>query len=316
MEIQNLEYAIKVAECGSITSASQQLYISQPNLTQIIQKLEKSYGIKIFDRTPTGVRLTPEGKEFIYYAKNVVANYKTLKELFTQPKVSHAKVLSVAVMHLDFVDRYLAKTYKDCCDETFHFNAVSCDRNGVVRLVQEGRVDLGILVTSSSGKRKKVGCGLEDNRNLEVHPIANSGVYVVCGPKSRLYDHEEGTKIPVQDITDMPMIVLDLEENVVQAICFKNNTHGFNGSKQILTNSITTCIELLSKTDVCLYTHQWVLESFKSKKLRAFQVDYGENTGYRNQLCWIKRVSDQLNETEQYFIRQVISDCAEIGMLF
>ena len=68
MQIQQLEYLMKVVECGSITRAAQQLFLSQPSLTKSISNLESEYHIKIFDRRPKGIQLTPEGKEFLYYA--------------------------------------------------------------------------------------------------------------------------------------------------------------------------------------------------------------------------------------------------------
>ena len=48
MQIQQLEYLMKVVECGSITRAAQQLFLSQPSLTKSISNLESEYHIKIF----------------------------------------------------------------------------------------------------------------------------------------------------------------------------------------------------------------------------------------------------------------------------
>ena len=47
MQIQQLEYLMKVVECGSITRAAQQLFLSQPSLTKSISNLESEYHIKI-----------------------------------------------------------------------------------------------------------------------------------------------------------------------------------------------------------------------------------------------------------------------------
>ena len=51
MTIQQILYAIVIAEKGSINKAAETLYISQPSLTSAIQELEKSIGIRIFNRT-------------------------------------------------------------------------------------------------------------------------------------------------------------------------------------------------------------------------------------------------------------------------
>ena len=45
MTIQQIYYAITIAEAGSFNKAAETLYISQPSLTSAIQELEKSIGI-------------------------------------------------------------------------------------------------------------------------------------------------------------------------------------------------------------------------------------------------------------------------------
>ena len=43
MKMKQLEYLIKIAECGSISKAAQELYISQPSLTKAISSLEDEW---------------------------------------------------------------------------------------------------------------------------------------------------------------------------------------------------------------------------------------------------------------------------------
>ena len=60
MTIQQLKYAVAVAECGNVTAASQKVFISQPSLTAAIHELEREIGISIFSRTNKGVIVTNE----------------------------------------------------------------------------------------------------------------------------------------------------------------------------------------------------------------------------------------------------------------
>ena len=48
MTLQQLKYAITVAQTGTITEAAEKLYISQPSLTNAIHELEKEMNIEIF----------------------------------------------------------------------------------------------------------------------------------------------------------------------------------------------------------------------------------------------------------------------------
>lgn len=57
-----LEQFLAVTETGSLVAAAEQLLISQPALSYSMKKLEKSLGVKLFERTSRGVRLTPYGE--------------------------------------------------------------------------------------------------------------------------------------------------------------------------------------------------------------------------------------------------------------
>lgn len=57
MTLQQLKYVITVAETGTITEAANQLFISQPSLTNAIHELEKEMNIVIFNRTNKGIPL-------------------------------------------------------------------------------------------------------------------------------------------------------------------------------------------------------------------------------------------------------------------
>ena len=61
MTLQQLRYAVAVAETGTITEAADKLYISQPSLTNAIHELEKEMNIQIFNRTNNGLSLSKEG---------------------------------------------------------------------------------------------------------------------------------------------------------------------------------------------------------------------------------------------------------------
>lgn len=71
MTIQQLYYAITISEAGSLNKAADQLYISQPSLTEAVREMEKELGITIFYRSGRGVSLTADGAEFLLYARQV-----------------------------------------------------------------------------------------------------------------------------------------------------------------------------------------------------------------------------------------------------
>ena len=78
MTVQQLKYILKVAEVGSITEAAKLLFISQPSLSTSIHSLEEEIGVQIFRRSQNGIAVTPDGKEFIGYARQVMEQYELL----------------------------------------------------------------------------------------------------------------------------------------------------------------------------------------------------------------------------------------------
>ncbi|MGN1329055.1 MAG: LysR family transcriptional regulator, partial [Eubacterium sp.] len=71
MTLQQLKYIIAITECGSISSAAQNLLVAQPSLSKSVSELEKEMGITIFYRNNRGVFLSDDGSKFLSYARQV-----------------------------------------------------------------------------------------------------------------------------------------------------------------------------------------------------------------------------------------------------
>lgn len=82
MNILHMKYAVEVARAGSINKASEELYIAQPNLSRSIKELEADLGITIFDRSSRGMVVTPEGEDFIRYAKKILGQIDEIESMY------------------------------------------------------------------------------------------------------------------------------------------------------------------------------------------------------------------------------------------
>jgi DNA-binding transcriptional LysR family regulator len=69
MNLRQYEYALTVAEEGSITAAAERLGLAQPSLSQQIGTLEKHVGVRLFTRTPQGMTPTVAGRAFLAEAE-------------------------------------------------------------------------------------------------------------------------------------------------------------------------------------------------------------------------------------------------------
>jgi DNA-binding transcriptional LysR family regulator len=72
MDLDKLSHAVMVAREGSLSAAAKMIPMSQSALTRSVQSLEKKYGIRLFERSKNGARLTPEGTAFIAAAEEVL----------------------------------------------------------------------------------------------------------------------------------------------------------------------------------------------------------------------------------------------------
>jgi DNA-binding transcriptional LysR family regulator len=73
MSLRQFEYALAVAEEGSVTAAAELLRVAQPSVSQQILGLERELGVKLFARTPTGLVPTTVGRAFLREAEVAVS---------------------------------------------------------------------------------------------------------------------------------------------------------------------------------------------------------------------------------------------------
>ena len=83
-----LNVFVAVAREGSFTKAAAALGVSQPAVSQNVADLEKSLGVKLFERLRSEVLLTPEGEVFMKYARNILDSCSKTESMFTdlQPR--------------------------------------------------------------------------------------------------------------------------------------------------------------------------------------------------------------------------------------
>jgi DNA-binding transcriptional LysR family regulator len=80
VHVRELRYFLAVARELSFTRAAEELYVSQPALSKQIRALERQLRVDLFERAPSGVKLTRAGTALVPYAEQIVENWEAAKQ--------------------------------------------------------------------------------------------------------------------------------------------------------------------------------------------------------------------------------------------
>jgi len=86
MEMHQLRYVAAVARTKNFSRAADQCHVSQPSLSQQIQKLETELGERLFDRMKREARLTPHGEAFLRHARHILEAAEAAKREAAEAK--------------------------------------------------------------------------------------------------------------------------------------------------------------------------------------------------------------------------------------
>src|SRR5829696_1046965 len=98
MEMHQLRYMVALARAENFSRAAEQCHVSQPSLSQQIQKLEDELGEQLFDRVQRRTRLTAVGELFLPRAIRILEEVDAAKREATDAKASLRGVLTIGVL--------------------------------------------------------------------------------------------------------------------------------------------------------------------------------------------------------------------------
>ena len=111
MNLLHMKHALEVAKAGSLGKASEVLLIAAPNISRSIKELEADLGITIFDRTTKGMQLTPEGEEFINFAKGILGQIEQVEKFYKEGSPKKLK-FSISVPRACYISEAFAEFSK------------------------------------------------------------------------------------------------------------------------------------------------------------------------------------------------------------
>ena len=116
MNLLHMKHAIEVAKSGSLSKASEVLLIAAPNISRSIKELETDLGITIFDRTQNGMKLTPEGEEFINIARGILGQIEEVEKFYKTGEPQKQK-FSISVPRACYISEAFANFSKSLTND-------------------------------------------------------------------------------------------------------------------------------------------------------------------------------------------------------
>lgn len=226
--LRQFRYFIAAATTGQFSTAAIAENVSQSAITNAVQSLERRLQLRLFDRLPHGVALTPEGQVFFHHARHVMdavsdaLNHATLKPQAMQGTIRLAATYTVLGYFLpDLLSRY-KRSYPNV-----EIDLIDMDRPTLEVAVKEGTVDMGIGLVSN----------LKNRDDYRLHTLVRSRRRVWVGAGHPLADQPSVT---LAEIARHPYIVLQIDDAEEAAM-----RHWPDGGKQLKIAMRTASIEAL-----------------------------------------------------------------------
>lgn len=231
MTLVQLKYAVTLEKVKNYAIAATELIIAQPTLSLQIQKLEKSIGISIFDRTTNPISVTNEGKEFLKQARVVLAESEKLEYMFSQKGDSIAGDLRLGI--IPTVSSSLLIKILPILNSKFpdlNLRIFELPTNQIIQKLENNEIDAGILATPL------------ENKKIKEYPLYYEPFRVYIPSSIKIKSKE----MSMEDLQNYEMIVLG-EEHCFRSqalkVC-KNKSYGrieagsFETIKKLVDNNL------------------------------------------------------------------------------
>lgn len=194
-----------VVKAGSISKASQELFISQPAVSQSIKKLESRIGGQLFTRAPKGIVLTPEGEVLFKYIEQGYNMFMLAEKKFMEAINLDSGTIRIGAS--DMTLKYFLLPHL----EEFHqryakvkIKVTNMPSPQTVEALKAGHIDFGV-----------VSLPLAADDTIEVNPVME---IQDCFVANEQYQELAGREVSIRELVDYPLVMLERKTTTRQYI--------------------------------------------------------------------------------------------------
>lgn len=300
MNFLHMKYAVEIADTRSLNKAAEKLFVGQSNLSRSVKELESSLGITIFERSARGMTLTPDGEEFIKYARNILRQVSDIENMFSRNNISR-KRLSVSVPRASYIGNAFARFSNEIGkDEKIDIFYKETDLMSTIKNIIQEDYKIGIIRHAENSSRYLK--EMLDEKNINYEIITSFTYSLVMNSSSPLASKEE---LSFDDLKDYIEIThADPNISSLHLADIKNEELPYLSSRRITVFERGSQLELLSENNE---TFMWVSpipEDLLGKYGLTLRKCPQNNKIYRDAIIYRKDYS--LTNIDNKFIEYVI----------
>ncbi len=269
MTLQQLKYAITVVDSPSMNEAAKKLFISQPSLSSAIRDLEEEIGVELFIRTNRGVVPTPDGLEFISYARQVVEQYSLLEDRYVDKKEIKKK-FNVSTQHYTFAVKAFVELVKKIGMDEYECAVRETKTFDIIQDVKTFQSEIGILYLNEFNSKMLQKIFRENN--LEFTKLFSCKTYVYLWKGNPL---AKKSHITMKDLEEYPC--LSFEQGSNNAFYFAEEVLSTYDYKRIIkANDRATMLNLMVGLNAYTLCSGIICEDLNGRDYCAIPLDSDE----------------------------------------
>ena len=276
MDMQQLQYFLASADKGSLTRAAEELYTTQPHVSQVIKSLERDLGVSLFSRTPHGIALTEDGERIRVYAQNIVKNTALIREVCEDTASHRLRIAANPSSSLAFLTEDFFQSYME---QGLTLQYTECGIEEMIDLLEERQYDLGLLFVPVS--KLSALSRLAGRHHLAYCPLRTTDLVLHAGTASRYYGRP---LLKSEELDGCSCIQLENDFFSVEDLlldCAPFRTGKCSVRKIVRTNSDHLMIRMLQQTELCNLGTYWLLGAYGKYNFSLSVID-----GFQQQISF------------------------------
>lgn len=238
MDLKQFEYVLTVVEEKNFSRAAKKLFISQPSLSQYINRLEGQLGFAIFDRSTTPIALTYEGEMYVETALNIL----DLIENFDK-KIRESSLLKAGRLNLGLTPSKASNSLPAILPvfkekyPGIDLNITEATSSQLENMLIEGKIDLCMINLPIQ------------NKNIEYQTILTERLFLAAPPNfSSPYEvrniNDEFPTIDLKYLSEQDFILMHPDQRIRQISDSSFLNAGIRPKILMETGSIDTALRL------------------------------------------------------------------------